>query len=118
MKELRGEFQSSKYLHQQPLKLLLCESPMERLRGLLGRENLLADSVLWLLPCSSIHTCFMHHHIDVVYLDSAKCVKKLVVAMQPWKLSSCFSAASVLELENGRIERMGLQLGDRLLCER
>ena len=43
-----------------------------RARGLIGRPRcwLGDDGVLLLTPCSSVHTFFMHHSIDVAFIDA------------------------------------------------
>ena len=97
--------------------VFVCSSSIQRLRGLLWREELLADNILWLYPCSSIHTCFMRSAIDVVYLDGLQRIVKLVSSLLPWRFSKCASAVSVLELAEGQIDVLKLKLGDHFQCE-
>ena len=91
----------------------MCLSPLQRLRGLLGREEILAKLALFLSPCSSIHTCFMSADIDVIFFDEDLRVKKLVRYMKPWRFTYCLRAASVLELEQGKIDQLRIDIGDK-----
>ena len=47
----------------------LADSPVARMRGLLGRDGLEQGEGLLLRPASSIHTFFMRFPIDAVFLD-------------------------------------------------
>ena len=49
----------------------VAESPLTRLRGLLGRDGLEPGEGLLLRPASAVHTYFMRFPIDVVFLDRA-----------------------------------------------
>ena len=99
------------------VKAFLCESLFQRLRGLLGREELLSEMLFWIRPCSSVHTCFMRVAIDLVYLDKRQNILKLVSGLRPWKFSGCVGASSVLELAEGQVDKLGLSIGDSFLCE-
>lgn len=87
------------------------EGVVERFLGLMGRRKLEPSSGLLLLHCASIHTCFMLFSIDVLYLDRANVVRKIVAGMKPWRLSWCPGAASVLEAAAGWAESVGLAKG-------
>ncbi len=104
------EFANDKQLYQ--IMVSLCDSPFQRLRGLLARESLLSDSVLWLRPCSSIHTCFMRGSIDVIYLNRERRIVKTVSNLKPWRFSACSGSESVLELASGLIATIGVDVGD------
>ena len=112
-----GQFESVNHGRSHQTSVLLCDSPFQRLRGLLGREGKLLNSVLWLRPCSSVHTCFMRSPIDVIYLDGERRVLKTVSKLKPWRFSACPGAVSVLELANGLIDIMGLTPGDHFKCD-
>src|SRR5260370_799199 len=85
-----------------------------RRKGLLGRSGLPAGQGLWIVPCESVHTFGMKFPIDLVYLDRKKKVKKVRSDVQPWRLSACLSAHSVLELASGTINTTRTRPGDRL----
>jgi uncharacterized protein len=86
----------------------------KRRKGLLGREMLSAGEGLWIVPCEAVHTFGMRFPIDLVYLDHDKRVKKIRSAVPPWRISSCLSAHSVLELGSGSIQKTGTKPGDML----
>jgi uncharacterized membrane protein (UPF0127 family) len=85
-----------------------------RRHGLLGRASLQPGEGLWIAPCESVHTFFMHFPIDLVYLDRKGCVRKLRQAVAPWRISMCITAHSVLELPAGTIRATGTERGDRV----
>lgn len=92
----------------------VADSGPKRSKGLLGREALLAGQGLWIIPCEAVHTFWMRFPIDLVYLDSKKCIQKLVSDVPPWRLSACIWAHSVLELPAGTIRITQTQPGDKL----
>ncbi len=69
---------------------------------------------LWIIPCESVHTWFMHFPIDVIYLNRDKRIEKLRGDVVPWRFSACFSADSVLELASGSIRASRTERGDLL----
>jgi uncharacterized membrane protein (UPF0127 family) len=87
---------------------------VERVRGLLGQSGLAADSGLLIDPCPSVHTAFMGFAIDVVYLDEAGAVVKVVPRLAPWRLSAARGARMTLELAAGSAARCGLAVGRRV----
>jgi uncharacterized membrane protein (UPF0127 family) len=90
-----------------------------RLRGLLGTAPLAPAEGLWLKPCRQVHMFGMRYAIDVVFLDDALRIVRLVGALPPWAVSPKVTAASsVLELAAGTIRRTGLTIGGQLALER
>jgi uncharacterized protein len=85
-----------------------------RRKGLLGRDGLAAGEGLWIAPCESVHTFFMRFPIDLVYMDRKLQIKKTRSAVGPWRLSTCFSAYSILELPAGTIRTTQTERGDTL----
>jgi uncharacterized protein len=92
-------------------RCLLAETPLARLRGLLGRSGLASGEGLLLRPAGSIHTAFMRFSIDAVFLDRADRVVKVAAALRPWRAAVCRGARSVLELPAGEAARRGLRPG-------
>lgn len=88
-----------------------------RRKGLLQRSGLEEGQGLWIVPCESIHTFFMKFPIDVVYVDRKHRVRKVCPELDPWRLSLCLSAHSVVELPQGVIAKTGTQAGDELAFE-
>lgn len=85
-----------------------------RLRGLLGCPSPKPAEALCISPCSSVHMFFMRYSLDVVYLNKAGEIIKIVNRLKPWRVSQCWGAQKVLEFRAGEIEALGLQVGD--LC--
>ncbi len=96
-------------------RCLVAETPLARLRGLLGRRGLAPGEGVLLRPAGSIHTFFMRFAIDVVFLDSDLRVVATRSAVEPWKTARAKGAKSVVELAAGECDRLGLAPGDRLL---
>lgn len=92
-------------------------STLRRLRGLLGKPVLAPAHGLWIRPCNSVHSCFMGAAIDVLYLDRQQRILRIQPALAPWRFSLCWRARSVLELAAGEARRLGIEPGDRLLCD-
>lgn len=86
-----------------------------RLKGLMGSKELKLNEGLWLIPCNSIHMLFMKYSIDAIFLNKDLQIIALYPQLQPWSFSKIhFRARSVLEIHSGRIENIGLKLGDEL----
>jgi len=94
--------------------VVVADSTMRRLRGLLGKRDLPAGHGVLLRPAWSIHTAFMRFPIDVVFLDADQVVVKIVPRLAPFKTASCRGAREVIELRAGECDRRGLSLGDRV----
>jgi uncharacterized membrane protein (UPF0127 family) len=81
------------------------------MRGLLGRSSFPVGEGLLLRPAASIHTAFMRFPIDVVFLDSADRVVKVVGSLPPWRAAACKGARGALELPAGEAARNGITAG-------
>ena len=92
-------------------RCLLAETPLARLRGLLGRSGLPSGEGLLLRPAGSIHTAFMRFAIDAVFLNRANEVVKVAPQLRPWRTASCRGARAVLELRAGEAAKRGLRPG-------
>ncbi|WP_368736066.1 DUF192 domain-containing protein [Ectobacillus ponti] len=98
-----------------PFRIKRADTFLSRLKGLMFRRQPLQQEGLWLLPCSSIHMCFMNFSIDAVFLDKNNRVVRLASHVKPWRfIAPVTSASSVLELPAGSIEMLHLQTGDTL----
>jgi uncharacterized membrane protein (UPF0127 family) len=95
-------------------RCLLAETPLTRLRGLLGRAGLEQGEGLLLRPASSIHMWFMRFPIDAVFLDRENRVLRVVEHLAPWRVAGCRGAKAVVELPAGEAARVRLAVGDRL----
>lgn len=85
-----------------------------RRKGLLGRDHLAAGEGLWIRPCEAVHTFGMRFAIDLVYIDRKQRVRKVRHHVPAWRISTCLSASSVLELPAGTAAASGTQRGDML----
>ena len=100
------------------LKMMIADSFFLRLCGLMFRKRLPSETGLLLVPCNSVHMCFMRFAIDVVYLDKDFNIIKIVNNLRPWiGLSMCSQAWATLEMTEGEAERFGLTVGQKLLKE-
>ena len=94
--------------------LTLADTPQARQKGLLGRDGLAPGEGLWIIPCQAIHMFFMRFSIDLVYIDRQKRVRKVKSSIAPWRISTCLTAHSVLELPAGIVRETGTRRGDSL----
>jgi len=86
----------------------------DRRKGLLGRECLNDGEGLWIVPCEAVHTFGMRFAIDLVYLDRKHRVIKTRSQVRPWRVSTCLTAHSVIELAPGTIRKTRTMRGDAL----
>ena len=101
------------------LEVFIADSFLTRLAGLMFRKELLPSTGLLLIPCNSVHMCFMRFAIDVVYLDQDYSIIKIVKNLQPWiGLSMCRKARAVVEVTAGEAKRCGLEVGRKLIREK
>ena len=99
------------------VKCVVADSPLGRLKGLLGRNNLPVGEGILLRPASAVHTFFMRFPIDVVFLDRDFRVLSMRTRLRPWRAAACRGARAVLELHAGECDRLGAMVGDRLRLE-
>lgn len=96
--------------------VLMARGFFQKLRGLMFRNELGEGEGLFLKKTSAIHTCFMRFPIDVVFLDRDDKVVKVVSCLKPWALwCGARGAAGVLELNEGKVRRCGIQEGDGVI---
>ncbi len=90
----------------------------KRFAGLMFRRPLGCGEGLLLMPCSSIHMCFMRMALDVVYLDANFRVMAVERALKPWRPGKVIKGVrQVLELPVGTIDRCGIAPGSTLAVE-
>ena len=88
-----------------------------RRRGLLERDRLDPAAALVLSPCLAVHTAFMRFAIDVIFVDKAGHVTRIVRRLVPWRAAASFRAYATIELPAGALDRTDVNVGDRLyLC--
>lgn len=86
---------------------------LRRLAGLIGRAELSPSTALRIPGCRSVHSCFMHLALDVLFVDAAGYVIE-VRRLATWRFASCASADQVFELRAGDASRLGIVPGSRL----
>ena len=91
------------------LQVHRAETFVARLAGLLFKPPLQPCQALLLVPCASVHTAFMRYAIDVVFLDRAGVIQKIVPNLQPWRMAACSTACQTLELADGQAAVLQLQ---------
>src|SRR5881227_2523543 len=95
-------------------RCMVAETPLARMRGLLGRSGLESGEGLLLRPASSVHTFFMRFAIDVVFLTPDGDVVKVASNVRPWRAVGARGAKAVVELAAGEADRRGIRAGERL----
>jgi uncharacterized membrane protein (UPF0127 family) len=95
--------------------LAIADSMTSRMKGLLGKTELVGDEMLWIQRCNSIHTFFMKFSIDCIFLNSQMNVCAVRRNVLPWRMVwPILSARSVIELPAGQAEVLKVSLGDQL----
>lgn len=84
--------------------ILIADSFVDRLIGLMFKSKLVGAEGLLIDPCRSIHTCFMKYNLDIVFISSEKKIVKIIRNLKPWRMTWIyFSASMTLELPAGKL---------------
>ena len=111
---IEGAPSSAPFLKE--IEILIADTFLLRLAGLMFRKKLPTSTGLLLSPCNSVHMCFMRFAIDVIYLDKDYKILKIVKDLKPWiGLSMCRKAWATLEMTAGEADRCGLAVGKKLV---
>ena len=97
-----------------PLAIRRADHFFSRLAGLLFSPPLQPGQGLLLVPCASVHTAFMTYPIDVVFLDRAGKIRRIVPRLAPWRAAASAGAYQTLELAAGEAARLELLAGASL----
>jgi uncharacterized membrane protein (UPF0127 family) len=98
------------------LDVVLANTSVSRLKGLLGKLQLRSDEGLWVVPSRGIHTLGLLFPLDLLYLDEHRRVIHLVEAFPSFRIAPLKAQAeSVLELPTHTIYSSQTQPGDQLL---
>jgi len=98
------------------LSITAADTPLARLRGLIGRLSLKSDEGIWVVPSSGIHTLGVLVPLDLIYLDDKHRVIHLVEHFPTFRIAPLRPrASSVLELAAHTIYSTQTQIGDQLL---
>jgi len=95
--------------------LLVADSALERMRGLLGRSGLEHDQAMYIAPGNAIHTLWMKFAIDVAFVDRNLRIVMCRTNVVPWRCVAGGSGAyGVIEFAAGGLTAAGLVEGDEL----
>src|SRR4051812_18742678 len=98
------------------LNIRRADTPLSRVRGLLGQFRLKSGEGLWLAPSRGIHTIGLLFPIDLIYLDAFHRVIHLVEHLSPFRIAPFLrKSSSVLELPPHTIYSSQTHVGDELL---
>lgn len=93
------------------IRVIPMTSFWERLRGLLGKPELLPGEGAWIRPCRQVHTLGMMVSLDILHLDESLRILH-IETLKPWRVGRyLWRATSVLELREGEVHRLGLEVG-------
>lgn len=97
-----------------PMQVHVCESRLERGRGLLLRRCPDQRTAYLLRRCSAVHTIGMAYAIDIVFCDSGGRILRIVRALRPFRVARDERASQVWELAPGAVARWGWRVGDEI----
>jgi len=94
-------------------ELQVADSFWSRFVGLQFRRELPVGHGLLLMPCRSIHTCWMRFAIDVIFLDAQYTVLDIRHSLRPWRTAASKTGRpqATLEVAAGTSQ---LTIGERL----
>lgn len=79
-------------------RVIAANTFFKRLRGFIGRRpERCAGDVIWFSKCSSVHTFFMGHALDIVFADKEGRVLLSLEGVPPCRIVWCRGASFVLE---------------------
>lgn len=91
----------------------VADSFISRLVGLLNRKSLALGEGLLIVPCNSIHSCFMRFTFDAIFINENMEVIYIIESMAPFKFSPVIKEAkSVIELPAGVVRQTKTEPGD------
>lgn len=96
------------------IMVAVCESPLERARGLLLRDGWDYDTALMLDACAAIHTFGMKASLDVIFVDADDRIIRVAPGLRPWRCAWQSGAKRVWEFRPGAVAALQLQPGDLL----
>ncbi len=97
------------------VQVKVCQTRLERGRGLLLRPRLDQETALMLPHCRAVHTIGMHYRIDVLFCDAEGRIVSIHEGVRPCRIARDARASHVWELDAGTARRWGWAVGDRIL---
>jgi uncharacterized protein len=97
-----------------PMHVHVCETRVERGRGLLLRRCPDQRTAYLLRNCSAVHTIGLSYAIDILFCDSAGRILRIVRDLPPFRVAREPGAVTTWELAAGGADRWGWQIGDEI----
>jgi uncharacterized protein len=97
-----------------PMHVHVCESRLERGRGLLLRRCPDQRTAYLLRECSAIHTVGMTYPIDIVFCDGDGWILNIVRGLRPFRFVRQEGASLVWEMPAGAADLWKLHVGDQI----
>lgn len=95
-------------------QVVIADTFLARLRGLMFRTSLPPEEALWLRPCNSVHMFFMQFPLDIIFIDKNLVAVHIIEKLPPWRISPLIrQAVSVIELPAGKTAGK-VTVGDQL----
>ena len=107
-------FKQGKQSPSEYLTVSKTETALERTRGLLKKPALSEKEGFWITSCNAIHTFGMAYPLDIIFLNKGLQIRKITPNLKPFRLSMNWFAQSVLELQAGTANKIGLTPGDKM----
>jgi uncharacterized membrane protein (UPF0127 family) len=95
-------------------QILVANTFLKRLQGLLGKAPLTIGRGLVIRPCNSVHTFGMGYSIDVLFVDDRHRIIRIIAAMPPRRLAAALGSSYVVELAAGGAKEADCSVGDKL----
>lgn len=96
-------------------RLSVAKTFVSRGLGLLLHKSLSSEEGLLIYDCPIIHTCFMSFPIDCVFVDKKMVVQAVAENVKPWRMSKYYwKASAVIEMAAGSVQRLGIEVGEKL----
>ncbi len=96
----------------------VANSFLERMLGLMFKNQKESIDGMLIRPCQSIHTFFMRFPLTVIFLNKQNKIIKIIQKIKPWRMTGFyFKAFQVLEIPSDQYQ-VNLEVGDELevLC--
>lgn len=98
------------------LGVTAADTPLARLKGLIGKLSVRSDEGIWVVPSNGIHTVGVLVPLDLIYLDQDHRVIHLIEHFPTFRIAPLrANSESVLELAAHTIYSSQTQVGDQLL---
>ena len=86
-------------------QLTVADTFFSRFCGLQFKRELAVGSGLLLVPCGSVHTCWMRFPVDVFFISDSAHVVHVRRNVRPWRVAICRAPShAVLEVASGAID--------------